>query len=574
MRRLGAQMSLEALTEAERRLLAAVAGGTVWKPEGDRRLDAALIRTLALRLPGPGMDAPWPVHSKGIQIDAAEITGSLDFQSATADVPLWLFDCTIDSPLMFRDARLTLLALRGSHIRSLDLHRARIEAALLLSQSQSRPFKCKGPIDVSQAHIGAELSLLGAEIGGEGPVALDANGARIGSSLVLRKLRSHGLLDLTRIAIEGNLHAQGATLDHPGTDKIVLIARGASVGGDVFLRQGITALGGIDLTRIDVKGGVLCDGAALDTAGGTALSLNQARVGAALQLSQATEEDRRHAKLRGHLDLRGAVVNELRDDGSMWPDGRTGNLKLDGFVYARIGGRTSVSDARSRVRWMKLQRKKDLRQDFKAQPWEQLIKTLKAMGHDNDARAIAIAKARALHRSGTLSWRQWLWSWFSGVTLGYGYEPMRAVWLSVLVWLIGWAVFSSAVRQGIMAPSEATALTSMAYVERRELPPDYPSLLPGLYSLDVFLPVVDLHQERFWLPTRKPNPSQTAILAPPKLGTDTQLADILAYSNAHLDAVLTQERIETWHTLQIILGWILTSLAILGFTGLLRQSEA
>jgi len=60
-----------------------------------------------------------------------------------------------------------------------------------------------------------------------------------------------------------------------------------------------------------------------------------------------------------------------------------------------------------------------------------------------------------------------------------------------------------------------------------------------MYSIDTFLPIIDFHQESYWLP----NPSTA-------LGRGI--------------------RIYLWF--HIGMGWALTTLAVIGFTGLVRKT--
>lgn len=73
------------------------------------------------------------------------------------------------------------------------------------------------------------------------------------------------------------------------------------------------------------------------------------------------------------------------------------------------------------------------------------------------------------------------------------------------------------------------------------LPPDYPAFSAIVYSLDVFLPIVDLHQEDFWLPGK----------------TDGGWGWAWRY--------------KVWMWIEILLGWFLTTLFIAGFTPLIRK---
>lgn len=69
---------------------------------------------------------------------------------------------------------------------------------------------------------------------------------------------------------------------------------------------------------------------------------------------------------------------------------------------------------------------------YAAQPYRHLAAIDRAAGHDADARTTLIAQRRdQLARAG-LSKSARAWGWFTWITLGYGYQPWRA-----LVWLTG-----------------------------------------------------------------------------------------------------------------------------------------
>ena len=70
---------------------------------------------------------------------------------------------------------------------------------------------------------------------------------------------------------------------------------------------------------------------------------------------------------------------------------------------------------------------------------------------------------------------------------------MRAVAWSLAVVLIGWATVTMGKRAGVLRPT---------WPENRpaSIGDPYEELHPLLYSLDVFLPFVNLHQEHYWWP--------------------------------------------------------------------------
>ncbi len=78
----------------------------------------------------------------------------------------------------------------------------------------------------------------------------------------------------------------------------------------------------------------------------------------------------------------------------------------------------------------------------------------------------------------------------------------------------------------------------------------YERLNPLLYSLDVFLPFVNLHQEHYWWPDADAHGEYMILKRKIRVAGGTL-------------------RIYFW--LQIIAGWLLSAIFIAGVTGLLRN---
>ena len=80
--------------------------------------------------------------------------------------------------------------------------------------------------------------------------------------------------------------------------------------------------------------------------------------------------------------------------------------------------------------------------------------------------------------------------------------------------------------------------------------PRYENLHPFLYSLDVFLPFVDLHQEHYWWP-------------------DSKTSGPCALFGHQLNLRGSLVRYYLW--LQVISGWLLSATFVAGLTGLMRS---
>src|SRR5262249_17456366 len=144
--------------------------------------------------------------------------------------------------------------------------------------------------------------------------------------------------------------------------------------GKGFSATGEVSLVGAQLGELDCKEGHFSN------AGGTALNLEQAKVGGDLSLESAT--------LEGKLDLRNAKVGSYHDNRDFWP-GR-GRLQLEGFVYDAIEGSTpKESTAKVRLKWLRRNA-----EGYSPQIYNQLAEAYQRAGSDDDVRRVLIAKQR------------------------------------------------------------------------------------------------------------------------------------------------------------------------------------
>ena len=105
-------------------------------------------------------------------------------------------------------------------------------------------------------------------------------------------------------------------------------------------------------------------------------------------------------------------------------------------------------------------------------------------------------------------------------------------------------------RARIVAPTEERAYD--LFVRTGDPPPHYPPFSSFVYSLENFLPVVELHQGEYW----RPNPRHT----PMRGDSSGKLGD------AFLPRML---RWYLW--VHILAGWTITPLLFAGLAGLLRN---
>jgi hypothetical protein len=238
------------------------------------------------------------------------------------------------------------------------------------------------------------------------------------------------------------------------------------------------------------------------------------------------------------LDLSAATISLFVDQERSWPP--PGNLLIDGLTYSLLAfvdtPVPSGDAAAARLRWLANQPP-----GYHLQPYRQLAKVLRESGDDAGATKVMIASADARYAQHGLGGR--VVGWLLKVTIGYGHRPMLTILWSLAVVLFGWMVVRLAKEATVMRrtyPENAPVVSQDRYERLR----------PFVYSLDVFLPFVDLHQEHYWWPDGEAF-SQLVVL-----GLPLQLSGALVLYYL-------------WA--QIIAGWILSAIFVAGVTGLIAN---
>ena len=195
-----------------------------------------------------------------------------------------------------------------------------------------------------------------------------------------------------------------------------------------------------------------------------------------------------------------------------------------------------ASDATSRLRWIGLNAN-----STDPQPYSQLAQVLRASGDDAGANRVLIAREDArFARYGLVGT---LWGGLLKATIGYGHRPLLAVFWSLAVILIGWGVVRIARSARVMRPTWPEN-------SPRSSDDPYEELNPLLYSIDLFFPFVNFHQEHYWWPDT--NTSGECVI----------LGRRIKFSGRIVRQYL-------W--LQIAAGWLLSAIFLAGVTGLIRR---
>ena len=401
-------------------------------------------------------------------------------------------------------------------------------------------------IDLQGAWISGDLDLTHANI----PYALLFGNCHFADSVVMQHA------ECAALNLGGSHLAKGLQADGLTTKGGVYLRKGFSAH-DEDLCEGFSADDEVRLSGASIGGQLDCVGGEFHNPKGFALVVEHAKIGEGLHW--------RRIKGEGVVNLSSAKAGVLADDLDSW---KPFKVILDGFTYDQFVNVNPVN-AKSRIEWLANRPSKlpdGIPLSFSPLPYEQAAKALFGMGHASDARKILLEKERQLSEHGKWKWWQkplrWLWEKLAG----YGYQPARTFVAGLIVIAVGFGVFWFADESGRIVPHQPAALASVKYQYGRipsETPgetvarkfPGYPGFNPLLFSADIFVPLLNLHQEPFWYPA--PDGGRPSWFRAPK-GEGFSLWFLL----------------EWWYWFQIAAGAVLTSMFLLSVTGLLRPRQS
>jgi hypothetical protein len=341
-----------------------------------------------------------------------------------------------------------------------------------------------GAVRLLGAHICGQLACSGASIRNDTGPALNARGLQVDQDVVLSDgfeavgAGRGGAVRLLGAHVQGNVECRGATMRNDSGP--ALHAESLRVDQNVFLFDGFKAigageLGAVRLRSVHVNGGLDCTGATMRANSGPALHADGLQVDENAWLRgefQAVGAGKRGAvrlpgaHISGQLDCSNATMSNdsgpalfaerLQVDQNVYlrgdfqavgagrnttvhlSDARVGGvlvfaparlehatdpharLALDGLTYAGFPAGISPRD------WLRLLR--EATPSYAAQPYQQLASAHRAAGHDGEVRRTLIAQRKdQIHRRALTGRADRAWARLTGLTLGYGYQPWRAL---------------------------------------------------------------------------------------------------------------------------------------------------
>ena len=501
-------------------------------------------------------------NSKALVADGLNVNGSIFLNDGfKAEGQVRLYGATI---------RVNLDCINGCFINhnaeALNAERLNVNGSVFLSEN----FKAEGEVRLYGATIGGSLDCQGGQFINKNSKALVADGLNVNGSIFLNGgFKSEGQVRLYGATIRVNLDCIKGWFINRNAEAIN--AERLDVNGSVFLDD-FKAEGEVNLVGATIGGKLNCKNGRFINPNRIALQANSLHVKNNAYFDKFMVEGEFSlvdAEINGffywmglasrenvRLDLRSAKVGTLHDEKESWPG--KGELFLHGLVYNEIHD-NAPRDTERRIDWLQRQyddKAEKNEKQFRPQPYEQLTAVLRKSGQDEDARKILIAKNKDRARLTELTtWSEKLWYRVLGPRIGYGYRPLNALWGVLVFVVLGWFFFGIGYRGGLITPHSESAYVERSFknfvlgTRSRELSDVHPKFNFLVYSVDTFVPLIDLHQSKYWLP------------------------------NANLGAELFNIQGITLHTggllrlylcIHIVMGWVLTTLLVVGLTGLVR----
>ena len=397
-------------------------------------------------------------------------------------------------------------------------------------------FSAEGEVRFVGAKIGGLLDCTAGKFKNPENYALVCDGIEVSGNVLLQaEFESEGEVRFVGANIRGQFNSDGASFKNP--TGYALNCENVCISASVFLRNGLRANGSVRFRNAEIGGSMGLDGGTFTVStqspredpkemlgADNAVDLIQARIAGILWLGPPRRRAVPAAEVRGAMNFQSTTVGALYDDPTAWPrptvdhSGKSLSsfIWLDGFTYGsfRAG---APADWKTRIDWLMRQPIHHIGGSFRPQPFEQCIKVLREMGHDADARRIAMLKQSLLHKRKKF-WRQpfaWAIGSLWGLSCGYGYRPHRLFISLLALWFICGFLYHLGAVHGGFAPKDAQVWTNQAYnqacdkswTDCANLKADGGGKVseiiafnPFTYSADMLLPAIDLGQRSAWTP--------------------------------------------------------------------------
>ena len=364
-------------------------------------------------------------------------------------------------------------------------------------------FNSKGKVNFILAQIGSNLECTNGKFINEKEDALNCNKVKIGGSVYLNNnFEAKGKVNFGSAEISGSFFCMKGKIINDKED--ALICYRAKIYGDIFFNNGFEIKGNLSLSSTEIKKSLVFS------------KLN----------------------ITGNCILTSAKIDTIKESDNFWKKSEFKEFHLDGLEYNHLSGKNL--DSSTLEKWL------DKMPEFKPQPYKQLAKVLRNMGHNNEADDIMI-EYNNITTSKSENWFIKKLKQIYGITAGYGYKPMRVLGTMFTIWFFCSLFYLYASQVAIFAPSDTLVFQNLKYkssinkcgvplknfnwseiyyhnsnddkcielkmnniepeqksnktqnwTTNENLEGEYTTFSPYWYSLDIILPIVDLQMDKDW----------------------------------------------------------------------------
>jgi uncharacterized protein YjbI with pentapeptide repeats len=354
-----------------------------------------------------------------------------------------------------------------------------------------------GEVNLSQSVFDSGFSISGCTF----VSTVNCSGLKVGRDIALKKAVFYGPANFEQLQVAGLLQAGGASFL---SDSAPAKFDALKVGGSVSFTNALFA-GPFHLQYSHITDGLRLDGARFTNQLSLA-SFEAIKVDGAVSLTGAV--------FAGYVSFKDARFNSLNLTGVKWPEHPYGeSLWINGMTYQRIAA-GQENDSWNNM--LLLLDRSAHGTAYSIDIYTGLEAFYRREGYPGQANEFFFAQKRR-ERDEVLSGSEWLWSFFLEKFVGYGRSPIRALIWSALIVVYGVTVFR---------PRRMEARSTIV----RTGP-----FSPFWYSLDMFLPLIKLHDADYWV------------------------------------AKGGERYARLWGRIHTVLGWALIPIAVAAWTGMLEK---
>lgn len=520
------------------------------------------------------------IGPKGINFSGAYISGTFDFSYCKTDVPFGFISSIFENKINLSDSKIRFLNLHGSSIHSMNAQGLICECDVFLRDG----FQAKGIVDFVSAKIAGGLDCSKGKFTNKNGYALNCNSAKIQGNVFLNSgFESQGEVNFASAQITGGLDcSKGKFINE---NKSALICSHLKIQENVFLNDGFESIGKVNFGSAQLGGSLICSKGQFSNENGDALNCDKVKIQGSVFLNNGFESKGKvnfvsaqiesnllcskgkftnengdalscnSAKIQGNvffakgffvtgslvftaskigkisisstIIIRGNClfssvkvdtisITKINYNEDRLKKNGFGKLTLDGLEYNHLLGENL--DSLTFKKWLKKM------PEFMPQPYKQLAKVLRNMGHNRDADEIMIEYNNIITEKSDNKFITILRQIY-GKTAGYGYKPMRVLKTMAMIWVFCGTFFLGVSKVAVFAPSDplvfqkketyacnvnanGTPILSIFnwsdynstnnWVANTNLDGEYSTFSPYWYSLDILLPIVDLQMDKDW----------------------------------------------------------------------------